>query len=67
MRHPERIKPWSQHVSVKHRGNNISTSISVLIREQHLISRKMYEALFIKKLKPAINAKNEMCDVLKLI
>ena len=67
IRHPDRQKPWSEHVKINHNGRVVRVIISVLLREQRLTLRKIYEALFIKELNPEINIKQEMNDALKFL
>ena len=67
MRHPQRQRPWSEHIKIQHNGTVPKTSIEVLIRERKLTKRKILEAMCIDKLKPTINIKHEMYDALKFL
>jgi hypothetical protein len=67
IRHPERQKPWSEHVRSKHNSIATDTTITVLMKEHRTILRKIYEAIYIQELKPEINVKREMNDALKFL
>ena len=67
MRHPQRQRPWSKHIKIRHDGTIPKTSIEVLIRERKLTKRKILEATYLDNFKPTINIKHEMYDFLKFL
>ena len=56
-----RDKPWGEHMGTKHAqkrlalGNTVFADVSVLAREGDRASRKLREAVEIRKLGPQIN------------
>ena len=67
MCHLQRQHPWSEHVKIYHNGTVPKTNIEILINERKLTKKKILKAMYINNLKPTINIKHEMYDVLKFL
>ena len=63
----DRTKPWSLHVRLKHAGTAVPVSLSVLGVERNLRRRKIKEAIFIERLQPDINVREEMGAAMRFI
>ena len=62
-----RTRPWSLHMRLKHAGTAVPVNLSVLCVERNLRRRKIKEAIYIEKLKPDVNVREEMSVAMRFI
>ena len=63
----DRTKPWSLHMRSKHAGMVVPVSLTILGVERNLRRRKVKEAIYIERLGPDINVRDEMNTAMKFI
>ena len=60
-------KALAIHYSSEHPGTEPKLQFSILVIEPNTVRRKIYEAMCIFKLKPALNLKDELKTVLRFL
>ena len=62
-----RDEAWAQHYREKHRGGKPELSFKILTTERNTLQRKIVEAMYIQKLKPTINNKEECAELTRFL